>query len=407
MPYIPRHMESVLSRYDGEFPAILLSGARQTGKTTLLRRFTSQKAIPYITFDDMLEEMSANADPNNFMRLHPAPQMFDEIQYVPDLFRYIKMAVDANRGNGMFYLTESQQFPLAKSASESLAGRVGILHMYPLSDREIMGSSFHEPFISTLEYVQKRQAENTQTRPTIWEKIIRGGYPEVVQNHLKPQDFYENYLRTYIERDIRSLTQVADEMQFLQFITVAAARTGSLVNYNDMAKDVGISQTTAKKWLSLLVTSGLIYLLYPFSLNVEKRVIKTPKMYFMDTGLVAYLTRWISPEILERGAMAGNFFETYVISEIVKSYVNDGFRPPLYFYRDKDKIEIDLLIHQDNTLYPVEIKKTATPTAHDARNFHVMNRIKDTVIAPACIICNCSAPVFVKKEVLALPVGLI
>ena len=224
---------------------------------------------------------------------------------------------------------------------------------------------------------------------------------------MSQKDFYASYIKTYIERDIRKLTQVADETQFFQFITVAASRTSQLVNYGDMARECGISEVTAKKWLSLLVTSGLVYLLRPYSANVEKRVVKTPKLYFMDTGLAAYLTRWTSPEVMQSGAMAGAFFETYVVGEIIKSFANNGEDAPIYFYRDKDKVEIDLLIEENNTLYPVEIKKTASPNSEDAKNLYITSRIKNVQIGQNVILCNTDKVVSVQKgDVTALAIPL-
>jgi len=221
------------------------------------------------------------------------------------------------------------------------------------------------------------------------------------------KDFYASYIKTYIERDIRKLTQVADETQFIQFITVAASRTSQLVNYGDMAREFGSSEVTAKKWLSLLVTSGLVYLLRPYSANVEKIVVKTPKLYFMDTGLDAYLTRWTSPEVMQSGAMAGAFFETYVVGEIIKSFANNGEDAPIYFYRDKDKVEIDLLIEENNTLYPVEIKKTASPNSEDAKNLYITSRIKNVQIGQNVILCNTDKVVSVQKgDVTALAIPL-
>lgn len=224
---------------------------------------------------------------------------------------------------------------------------------------------------------------------------------------MSQKDFYASYIKTYIERDIRKLTQVADETQFIQFITVAASRTSQLVNYGDMARECGISEVTAKKWLSLLVTSGLVYLLRPYSANIEKRVVKTPKLYFMDTGLAAYLTRWTSPEVMQSGAMAGAFFETYVVGEIIKSFANNGENAPIYFYRDKDKVEIDLLIEENNTLYPVEIKKTASPNSEDAKNLYITSRIKNVQIGQNVILCNTDKVVSVQKgDVTALAIPL-
>ncbi|MCR5620833.1 MAG: ATP-binding protein [Treponema sp.] len=391
MDFIRRHAEKTLERLATSFPAVLVTGARQTGKTTLLKKVTGALSIPSTTFDDIAEEQFARSDPKAFLEIHPSPFMFDEVQYVPDFFRYLKVEIDQDRRNGMYYLTGSQQFRLMEEVSESLSGRIGIVQLYPLTAREIRGDGFSGRFLPTKEYVMERNrtlaGEDFSTGKT-WERIYTGGYPEVVKGTVSPADFYASYLKTYIERDIRALSQVADEMQFMQFVAAAAARTGQLVNYGDMACECGISEVTAKKWLSLLVTSGLVYLLRPYSANVEKRVVKTPKLYFMDTGLAAYLTRWTGPEVMRSGAMAGAFFETYAVGEIVKSFANNGEDAPVYFYRDKDKIEIDLLIERDNTLYPVEIKKTSTPSSDDAKGFSITGRIGNVQVAQPVIVCG-------------------
>ena len=354
MDFINRHAKKTIERMANSYPAVLVTGARQTGKTTLLQKSIESKNIQYLTFDDPMEEASAKSDPKSFLEFHPYPYMFDEIQYFPDLFRYLKIQIDKNRHNGMYFLTGSQQFKLMETASESLSGRIGIVELYPLSAREIRGEEFSENFIPSKEFILSRNSNFTQNDFSVektWKAIFTGGYPEVVKGNVLPKDFYANYLKTYIERDIKKLTQVADEMQFLQFISVVASRTSQLLNYSDISKDCGISEVTAKKWISLLVSSGLVYLLQPYSTNIEKRVVKTPKLYFMDTGLAAYLTRWTNPDVMRTGAMAGAFFETYVVSEIIKSFANNGEEAPIYFYRDKDKYEIDLLIEQNNTLY--------------------------------------------------------
>ena len=376
MKSIIRHAEKTIIRIASEYPSVLVTGARQTGKTTLLKKITEQKSVPYLSFDDPAEELSAKNDAKTFTEFHQAPFMFDEIQYVPELFRYLKIEIDRNRNTGMYFLTGSQQFHLMEAATESLSGRIGIVQLYPFSQRELRGDDFSEPFIPTREYLLERNSTfiNAKTEFSIqktWKSIHRGFFPEVALEKITPNDFYANYLKTYIERDIRKLTQVADELQFMQFISVVASRTSQLVNYSDLADECSISEVTAKKWLSLLVTSGLVYLLKPYAVNVEKRVVKTPKLYFMDTGLAAYLTKWTNPEVMQNGAMAGAFFETYAVSEIIKSFANAGFEPPVYFYRDKDKIEIDLLIEQNGTIFPVEIKKTASPDSNDAKNFFI------------------------------------
>lgn len=400
MDFIARHAEKTLIRFASSFPAVLVTGARQTGKTTLLKKIIESKSISSTTFDDIAEEQFALSDPKTFLELHSSPYMFDEVQYVPELFRYLKIEIDKDRHNGMYYLTGSQQFKLMEKATESLSGRIGIVQLYPLSAREIRSDDFSDSFIPTKEYILERNKAFLNydfSVQNVWNRIFTGGYPEVLKNTVSPKDFYAQYLKTYIERDIKNLSQVADEMQFLQFVTVVASRTSQLVNYGDIARECGISEVTAKKWLSLLVTSGIVYLLTPYSSNVEKRVVKTPKLYFMDTGLAAYLTKWTSPEVMQSGAMAGAFFETYVVSEIVKSFANNGEDAPIYFYRDKDKIEIDLLIEQNNTIYPVEIKKTATPKSDDAKNFFITSRIKNAQVAQSIIICTTNKVSSVKR----------
>lgn len=403
MKSIARHSEKVIEHLATEYPAVLVIGARQTGKTTILRKITEQKLVPYLSFDDPAEELSAKNDAKTFIEFHQPPFMFDEIQYVPELFRYLKIEIDQNRTNGMYYLTGSQQFHLMESATESLSGRIGIVQLYPFSERELLGDSFTEPFIPTKEYLLERNSSLLKAKTDFsvqktWKSIHRGFFPEVALEKVTSNDFYANYLKTYIERDIRKLTQVADELQFMQFISVVASRTSQLVNYSDIADECSISEVTAKKWLSLLVTSGLVYLLKPYSVNVEKRIVKTPKLYFMDTGLAAYLTKWTNPEVMQNGAMSGAFFETYVVAEVIKSFANKGLEPPIYFYRDKDKIEIDLLIEQNGTVFPVEIKKTASPDSNDAKNFFITSRLKNVKIGQCVVLCNTNSVVSLSKN---------
>lgn len=407
---IERAIKDALFRVAKSFPVTLVTGTRQTGKSTLLKNYIQKDGCQYVTFDDKENILAVKEVPKLFMAVHKAPAVFDEIQYVPSLFSYIKMDVDSNRTPGMFYLTGSQQFSMMKSVLESLAGRVGILNLLPFSQRELVSDSFSAPFVPTQEYLLgRRESYKSESLPpdAIWKTIQKGMYPEICNGNVTSQDFFSSYIGTYIERDVRLLTQVADEMQFIQFISVAAARTGQLVNYADMARTVGIDPNTAKRWLSVLVSSGIVYLLQPYFGNVEKRIVKTPKLYFVDTGLAAYLTKWTTAEVLMTGAMAGSFFETFVISEILKSYTNAGMNPPLYFYRDSDGVEIDLLIENDGILYPVEIKATSTPRKDNAKNFHILNSIKDKKIAPGTVICNSSDIGIVAKDVMAFPVRCI
>jgi len=406
--FIKRHAEKAVTELILSFPVILITGPRQIGKSTLLQNAPKTGKMPYLSFDDTAEIIAVKTDAKTFLSIHHPPVIFDEIQYVPELLPYLKLTVDKNKKKGMYFLTGSQQFHLMKNVSESLAGRIGILQLMGLSLREIGGDKFNKPFLPTAQYftTRKKSAVN-YSADEIWKMIHTGSFPAVVTGYSKQKAFFDSYIRTYIERDVRALTQVGDELQFIRFITVAASRTGQMLNYVDMARDIQISEPTAKKWLSILVTSGLVYLLPPYSVNVEKRVVKTPKMYFLDTGLAAYLTRWTNPDVLKQGAAAGAFFETYVIAEILKSYYNAGIEPSMFYYRDKDKKEIDLLILENGTLYPLEIKMTATPKVSDAAAFKVLNAVKGCKIGSGGLICTSESLGILDKDRYIIPVSFL
>lgn len=401
---VERHIKKILDSYSKMFPAVLVSGARQVGKTTLLKNIDIFLSSNYVTFDDPSIVYSAINDPKLFLALHPSPIILDEIQYVPSLLRYIKMVIDQDRHNGMYYITGSQQFSLMKDVSESLAGRIGVLSLYGLSLREINKDSFSSNFLPNRSYILNRNpVVRNSDISSVWSTIFRGFYPEVAVNEVIPSAFYGSYLRTYLERDVRQLSQVGDEMAFLQFLRVVAARTGNLINYADIARCVGVDGKTIKKWISILETSNIIYLLYPYSGNIEKRMIKTPKLYFCDTGLASYLLNFSSPESLLSSSMAGAFFETFCVMEIVKSFANNGVIPPIHFYRDSDGTEIDLLIDVDESIYPIEFKSTTSPNLKDLKNLKVAMSIKDKKIEKGIIICNASEPLALNENAFALP----
>lgn len=385
MKYIKRLAENVIKKQEKMFKTILVTGARQVGKTTMLKNMKPN--INYVTLDDMILNQSAVEEPDLFLKANKPPIIIDEIQYAPNLLRYIKMAVDSSEDKAMFYLTGSQQFDLMKDVSESLAGRVGILNLLGLSLREIKEIDFNEPFMPTEEYLAKRKEYKTEVSyDEIWNIIHKGTMPALYQEESDAEMFYAMYVSTYIERDVRSLTQVGDTLSFLKFMTALASRIGQLLNLNSIANEVGITIPTAQRWLSILVASNIVYILEPYYNNIMKRAVKTPKVYFLDTGLAAYLTKWKTSEVLEAGTMAGNFFENYVIVEIIKSYYNSGeLRPPIYFYRDKEKREIDLIIEQNEQLYPIEIKKTAKPSKDMIENFKVLEGVKK--VGEGAIIC--------------------
>ena len=385
MKYIKRLAENVINKQEKMFKTILVTGARQVGKTTMLKNIKSD--INYITLDDMLLSESAIEDPELFLKSNKPPIIIDEIQYAPNLLRYIKMVVDNNEEKAMYYLTGSQQFNLMKDISESLAGRIGILNLLGLSLREIKGINFNEEFTPTNEYIEKREKFIKDiSYEEIWEIIHKGAMPALYQENNDVEMFYAMYVSTYIERDVRSLTQVGDTLSFFKFMTALASRIGQLLNLNSIANEIGISIPTAQRWLSILVASNIVYVLEPYYNNIMKRAIKTPKVFFLDTGLAAYLTKWKDKEVLEAGTMAGNFFENFVIVEIIKSFYNSGeLRPPVYFYRDKEKREIDLIIDQNGKLYPIEIKKTAKPSKKMIENFKILENVKE--VGEGAIIC--------------------
>ena len=385
MKYYKRLAESVIQKQEKMFKTILVTGARQVGKTTMLKNIKPD--INYITLDDMLLNQLAVEDPELFLKANKPPIIIDEIQYAPNLLRYIKIEVDNSDKKAMYYLTASQQFNLMENITESLAGRVGILNLLGLSLREIKDIDFNDPFIPTEEYLNKRKKyEKNITYEEIWNIIHKGSMPALYQEESDVDMFYAMYVSTYIERDVRNLTQVGDTLSFLKFMTALASRIGQLLNLNSIANEVGITIPTAQRWLSILVASNIVYILEPYYNNIMKRAVKTPKVYFLDTGLAAYLTKWKTSEVLEKGTMAGSFFENYVIVEIIKSYNNSGeLRPPVYFYRDKEKREIDLIIEQNGKLYPIEIKKTANPNKNMIENFKVLETVKE--VGEGAIIC--------------------
>ena len=341
MEYIKRHAEATVNMLSKMFGAILVAGPRQVGKTTMLQRIT--EGMNYATLDDLIVRAAAQEQSGTFFKDNPPPVFVDEIQKAPELFSQIKMFIDREHKKGQFFMCGSQQFQMMKGVSESLSGRIGLVTLLGFSLRERYGVSNDTPFLPTDEYFDERKKQLANIPyEDVWKTIHRGSMPELCENpDFDWQMFYGAYVRTYIERDVRDLSEIGDTVKFTRFMTAAAASTGQLVNLASMARDVGISQPTAERWLSILVASNIVYLLKPYSNNITKRAVKTPKLYFLDTGLAAYLTRWNTPDVLKNGAMAGAFFESFVISEIIKSYYNKGIvEPPLYFYRDKDMNEI-------------------------------------------------------------------
>jgi predicted AAA+ superfamily ATPase len=389
------------------FSVLLITGPRQIGKTTLLKSI-ADSSRNYVTLDDFDARALAIKDPALFLQRYSPPVIIDEVQYAPGLFSYIKIAVDREKNPGMFWLTGSQKFHLMKVITESLAGRVAILDLLGFSKAEIEDrATSQKPFLPTESWLSQARLQPSAPKNLmdVYKDIWQGSYPAVVLNSDMPRDlFYKSYVETYIQRDVKGILNISDELSFLRFLRVIAARTGQLLNYSDIARDIDIDHKTAKSWLSVLESSGLIYLLQPYYNNVTKRLIKTPKIYFLDTGLCSYLTQWPSPEALESGAMSGAMLETYLLSEILKSYWHNGKSAYFYYYRDTDQKEVDLLIEEGNALYPVEFKKTATPSEFLSKSFQVLAKLGKN-IGHGGVVCFREEDIPLSEEIDVIPIG--
>ncbi len=419
MHYIPRALEDRLLKYEKTYKAILITGARQVGKSTLLKKVFPNRR--YVSLDDPFLEQQAKEAGDMFLALNAPPVTIDEVQRAKELFRYIKMKCDESEGKGLFCLSGSQPFHLMQNVSESLSGRVGILELAGLSMRECMDDAFNRHFLPTMEYVTERR--KTVQRPVnIWEAIHKGGYPELQDQDKEWSAFYADYVKTYMERDVRDLAVVQDLNAFRQFLIAAAARTGEVLNYSAIASEIGKDVKTVKNWISILGASGIVYLLEPYTSGILKRAIRSPKLYFRDTGLVCYLTRWLTPETLAYGAMSGSIFETFVVSEILKSFANEGldYRHFVSYYRGRDKkkvkedgarlqleAEIDLIIEENGILYPVEIKKSTQAKAVMTSAFPVLDSIPGKKRGTGAVLCNCPDIGALRENILQIPVWYI
>ena len=375
MAYIKRDLEDKIISLSKEYSCILITGPRQVGKTTVLRQLMDDNR-EYVTLDDLEERALAKRDPAMFLQIHATPIMIDEVQYAPELFSYIKIEIDKGAAPGTYWLTGSQAFKLMELAQESLAGRVAILHMSSLSQHEIHGSGDCVPFSLDLKTLKAREKTNAPADLNeIYERIWKGSMPGLISGKFSDHDvFYSSYLQTYIDRDVKDQVQLSDPLLFRDFVRAAACRAGQMLNVHDIAQDVGVSDDTAKRWLQVLEKSDVIFFLRPYSNNLLKRTVKTPKMYFFDTGLVAYLTRYSSPEILANGAINGAILENYAVAELIKSYHNNAKECLLWYYRDKSSNEIDLVLESDGMLHPLEIKRSVNPGSELLNAFQLLDK---------------------------------
>lgn len=464
--YVQRTLEPYVEEASRHFPVLLVVGPRQVGKTTFLQNLSEGKRT-YVTLDDPTLRALAQEEPKLFLERFPTPILIDEIQYAPALLPFIKMAVDREKKPGAYWLTGSQQFHLMKGVSESLAGRVAIVNLQGLSQFERIGAATaHRPFLPIADQLKqpllavdrKKMPEVLPTEKidkfkgllsnvvssfekasqfnagddkekwkslvggmlpslteasgyyhlnSIFEQIWRGGFPAIALDATMDRDlFYSSYVQTYLQRDVHDLTRVGSELSFLKFLRAAAARTGQFLNLAELARDCDISPPTAKSWLSILEASGIVYLLEPYATNLSKRLVKAPKLYFLDTGLCAYLTGWSDATTLEAGAMSGAILETFVVAEILKSWWHNGKQAPLFCYRDKDKNEIDLLIVTDQKAYPVEIKKTGSPHKKAIRSFSVLEKIKIPT-GEGGLICFVDRILPIDQKNIAIPISYV
>ena len=418
---IKRHIEGVVERRSKNSKAILLTGPRQVGKSTLYKHLFGK--VNQVTFDDDLLLSQVEEDMNLFLLNNPCPLMIDEVQKCPSIFNKLKIVLDNTDEYGNFYLTGSQKLQLMEGVSESLAGRVSIVELEGLSLREIYDVPFSKHFVPTQEYIKEREGAVKNYRKNLWETIHRGSYPELYSNPEREwMDFYQSYVKTYLERDVNTLIRAKNHLTFVKFLTCVAARTGQVVNYANISSEVGVSEVTVKEWISILEKSGIIYILKPYTSSSLNRAIRSPKLYFRDTGLCCYLTRWLTPETLKNGAMAGAMFETFVINEILKSYSNEGLEYDfnVFYYNGKDKKrkkengeevevdgEIDLILQEDGILYPIEIKMSASPKADMASEFDVLDGVPDKKRGMGVIICLYDKKMYLRENLIALPLEFI
>lgn len=417
---IKRHLEAVLARRAQNSKAVLLTGPRQVGKSTLLQHLFQN--ANQVTFDDDLLLAQAAEDPRLFLKSNPCPLLIDEVQKCPSIFSSLKIVLDKTDDTANYFLTGSQKLQLMESISESLSGRISIHELDGLSLREVDGIPFNRHFLPSESYLNEREKQLTK-HDNIWSIIHRGSYPELYSNPEKEWvDFYQSYVKTYLERDVNQLIKAKNYLTFVKFMTAIAARTGQILNCSNIASEIGVSAVTITEWISILEKSGIVYLLKPYTSSALNRAIKSPKIYFRDTGLCCYLTRWLTPETLENGAMAGAIFETFVVNEILKSYSNEGldYDFSVFYYNGKDKKkkktngtyetiegEIDLILSENGILYPVEIKLSSSPKAEMASHFDVLDKVPDKKRGMGAIVCLYDKKLYLRDNLVVLPVEYI
>ncbi len=415
--YIKRNYEPMILRVSKSFPCLVVYGPRQTGKSTLMEHLFGN-SFTSVTLDDLDDRNLALSDPKLFLDTYSWPLIIDEIQKAPLLLDEIKKRIDSQRIQWlknneprqlMYILTGSNPFELQEGISESLAGRCGVIDISSFSQSEKYGTEgeLFKPDVSYLLSREKETHSHIRSQKQIYEDIFTGGMPDVYTGVSERLTFFKSYVQTYIEKDVRKLVSADSLIQFQNFMSIVAMHTAQELHYDTIANSVGIDVRTCKKWISILETSGIIFLLQPYMSSISKRIIKAPKLYFMDTGLCAYLCRWPNAEMLEMCAMNGAFFETYVVSELIKNFYVHNLDPKdsLFYYRDIDQKEIDLLYVQQNDIYPIEVKKSETPK-NPTKNFSVLKKYNMN-IKPGLIIDNCDKIRPVSESAWYYPVSIL
>lgn len=402
--YVNREILGYINRLLKQFKVVLVTGARQVGKSTMLKN--ELPTYRYETLENPTIMNMVSEDSMLLFRPENIPLIINEVQKLPGLFQDIKFIVDERNEYGQIMLTGSQTYELMQGITESLAGRIAITRMLGLSLRELSNTITGKKFLPSPIKIQAYERKFSDSK--IWKIIQRGCMPELQNENISTDDFWANYITSYIERDVRSLINIKDERKFYDFLVTCAARTGTIFNASAISNLIDVSYKTVQEWCSLLEASGLAMLLHPISTNITSRVTKSPKLYFTDTGLVSYLGRWNTPEQLENGAIKGQIFETFVFSEIAKSYLNSGGNiRDLWFYRDAKKHEIDIVIQDGHTLYPIEIKAGITYSTKTVKNFSQLNNIKDYKVGFGNVICLTDHPYYLNEDVQVIPVDAI
>ncbi|MCF0117660.1 MAG: ATP-binding protein [Bacilli bacterium] len=411
---IYRHIAKIIDDATKHYPIILLSGPRQIGKSTLLYGSFLNKGYSYVSFDDSLELAMAKSDPATFLKLHKAPLIIDEVQKVPELFPELERIVNECRlkegnakANGLYILSGSQRQRLLEQSKESLSGRVAILDMTNLSLNEIFKRE-NIPFCVDISTITNRITDYTIDDLNVYKYIVRGFFPQLYEDmDMKHQLFYSSYLTTYLEKDLKDLISIYDEVKYINFLQILASNTGEELIYDNYAKHIGVSTNTIKNWISVLVKIGIIYLVEPYNEeSIVKRVVKRPKMYFFDTGLACYLCGIDSEQTLKKSFLKGRFFETFIFNELRKSYINNGEVQNMFYYRDTHQNEVDFILIRNGTLSCIEIKTGQNFNVSDCKAFLQFANTKLNK-GKNCIICTADKISMLNDGTLIIPISSI